>query len=561
MGRMIRRYATAVIAVAAQVLPAADGAAQVTFRALDLTPLGFQPTAYLTGVEDVLAINNAIGAVVGSFMVDIDPDPGVTTLKRHAFLWLPAQAYGLCPGLHDLHTAANLSQNSESVAHDINDAGFVVGQVGGIGPDSGQAYVWVLSTSVTACGLGYLNPQAQTPWSVAYGINDDTPPLVVGDSKQSGIFCTAVIGGFRTAFNFGPGCPTPSLTALSALAGDNAAWPRDINETNSLPNPPNLAETVGFSYVADACGGQGFGCDPFKDAVTWPPDAPQQPQLLTRLSADVSGHEARGNNHLRNIVGSGHMSNQEPCFKRALFWQSKDAAPFDLHGSVPPIPPFQQTHAEGINDLGPLVGSNTQVVGWNETTGHALRWEKAGSAWNVIDLEAATCDCAGQPGSFLLVQAHDVNNGAPTGSNPWIVALGNAAPPTGSDYHAYLLRPVQSCPADLNGNGHVNGVDLNILMANVHSCVNCTDLCCECIGNLDGDCDVDRNDQSALIGAWGPCPGFGPTCPQPTSAASLNQGVQAMGFASPAAYQAWLTQASEQQALVMGQLLVVLLAP
>jgi probable HAF family extracellular repeat protein len=45
---------------------------------------------------DILAIN-AQGEVVGSFVVDG---------HRHAFLWLPADNYGLSPGITDLHLAA-----------------------------------------------------------------------------------------------------------------------------------------------------------------------------------------------------------------------------------------------------------------------------------------------------------------------------------------------------------------------------------------------------------------------------------------------------------------------
>ncbi len=181
MDSIVRRYAIRLSAVGALGLFAATAPAATTYRVLDLTPLGFEPTDWGTGFEDILAVN-AMGAVVGSFMVDTDPGSGVT-LKRHAFLWLPAPAYGLCEGLHDLHAEANGGlglPEDESVAHDINDAGFVCGQAGGTIAGVGQAVVWVLSAGVKACHLGYLVSDP-LQWTVARAINDDTPPLVVGD--------------------------------------------------------------------------------------------------------------------------------------------------------------------------------------------------------------------------------------------------------------------------------------------------------------------------------------------------------------------------------------------
>ncbi len=214
------------------------------------------------------------------------------------------------------------------------------------------------------------------------------------------------------------------------------------------------------------------------------------------------------------------------------------------------------TFANAINNA-----SLRQIVGKNESTGHALLWEQApGGGWqDVLDLDSAACDCSN---TFVLREALDINDSG------WIVVRGTSG---GSD-HAYLLRRVSDCPADLNGDGHVNGTDLTILMDNLGACDPgaCDDLCCGepgvadgCRGDQDGDCDVDRDDHSSLIGAYGSCPGFGPPCaPEGGSAGlSIEEGLQALGFDSVGAYQSWLTAHTEEEAHAMGLALVALLSP
>jgi hypothetical protein len=173
-----------------------------------------------------------------------------------------------------------------------------------------------------------------------------------------------------------------------------------------------------------------------------------------------------------------------------------------------------------------------------------------------LDLNTAGCDC---DDNVDLIEALDISD------NGWIVARGFSGAAEG----AYLLRPVSDCPADLNGDGHVNAADLAILNDNLGAChpSECDDLCCGelgladgCRGNLDGDCDVDRLDHMALVGAYGPCPGFGPPCaPQGGSAGfSIVQAVQILGFAGVSDYQSWLPAHSEPEAHVMGIALIAL---
>lgn len=73
-----------------------------------------------------------------------------------------------------------------------------------------------------------------------------------------------------------------------------------------------------------------------------------------------------------------------------------------------------------------------------------------------------------------------------------------------TDYELRLLSAGSDCPADLNGDGVVNDLDLQILLDN---------LGCGgpgCVGDLNGDGVVDLTDANILKSQFGPCPGGDP---------------------------------------------------
>jgi hypothetical protein len=59
-----------------------------------------------------------------------------------------------------------------------------------------------------------------------------------------------------------------------------------------------------------------------------------------------------------------------------------------------------------------------------------------------------------------------------------------------------------TCPADLNDDGVVDGLDLLVLLGNWGSCDNCND----CTADLNNDCIVDGLDLLLLLADWGECP-------------------------------------------------------
>ena len=121
--------AVAVAVVAGAALCTNSAMARDCYRIVDIRALGFIPNpAIITfGIND--QHEAVFTAVVGT--------------KKHAFLWLPAPAYNLTEGFHDLHTLAGFSAFTESAVYEINNAGIAVGWT----DDSGaqHALVWEIN--------------------------------------------------------------------------------------------------------------------------------------------------------------------------------------------------------------------------------------------------------------------------------------------------------------------------------------------------------------------------------------------------------------------------------
>jgi hypothetical protein len=66
-----------------------------------------------------------------------------------------------------------------------------------------------------------------------------------------------------------------------------------------------------------------------------------------------------------------------------------------------------------------------------------------------------------------------------------------------------VAAPVEPDPADLNGDGHVDGFDLGLLLGAWGPCPICIIGPCPCLGDLNGDMVVDGLDLGILLGAWG----------------------------------------------------------
>ncbi len=133
------------------------------YRVVDLGILGFVPT-----IDHIFGINNANQAVFTANVAG----------KKHAMLYLPVAAFDLAAGVHDLHDLAGPGMpGDESVAHDINAAGIVVGW----GKIAGQKHAFVWRLDADPFEFIDLGTFLTGDWSEAWAISDDSPePWIVG---------------------------------------------------------------------------------------------------------------------------------------------------------------------------------------------------------------------------------------------------------------------------------------------------------------------------------------------------------------------------------------------
>lgn len=509
-------------------------AGDTCYKITDLGALGFTP-----GSDTVFGINNNDEAVFTALVGG----------KKHAMLYLPAAAYHLTAGCHDLHSLAGLHADAESAAYEINNAGMAVGWADiEVEPDTFEqhALVWKINeynplfvppvpkidlSTYTAPSNGA--PDIEVP-TVAWAINDATPPVVVGDaSGLTNCVCpptlktVATIMGFRAVLD-GNDLLEELLPILSAPC-DFESYGRDISSV-----------AVGYSDIASAgqCLGNGGACANSKDAVYFLSGG--APVALTDLSA--GGSESRGVNDATSIVGWGYANDDSPCARKALFWEG----PADLvPTTLPTVQAGDDAWAEAINNL-----ALPQVVGWNEDTDAAILWECDGPDcdnplnWSVTDLNDTIQDCSA---NWSLRMAFDLTDAA----TPSIVGWGFRS----GVQHGFLLTPDPACcPADLDGNGTVGASDELALLAAWGPCPNCGNCGVECPADLDCNCNVGASDLAILIAAWGPCPGS-----DHGSSDALEQAVEEMGYDDVEDYEEWLAQASEPEAFASGWVLYALL--
>jgi len=366
--------------------------------------------------------------------------------------------------------------------------------------------------------LGYL---AGADWSRAIAVSDGDPPVVVGESTAPG-FCPnppdcdlpplhEALYSFSAILDGYP----PTLVPLPQLADpeecDQSSFARDVAR---LPSGAPLV--VGFSHwrifdvlcmeIPGACE------DPTKDAVTW--NAAYAVAELTTLTHDNRiASEARG----VNSIGSGHIAgwgfDPANCLQRALYWESPTATRENLGGRMPEEDEGDASRAEAINNGNTETGL-LQVVGWNAHDSTGLLWEFHDPNWEPLDLQDATSrSCLDE-----FRKGHDIND------EGWIVGVGRNGP---TDFRAYVLIPLGSCPWDITGpggepDGVVDVLDLTEVLSQWGQCPVVGEICW---ADVNGDCVVDVLDLIALDDHWGPCPlGCGPRIGQELLSAWLSAG-------------------------------------
>jgi probable HAF family extracellular repeat protein len=165
-------------------------------------------------------------------------------------------------------------------------------------------------------------------------------------------------------------------------------------------------------------------------------------------------------------VGTAHVGQAEVV---PAMWQDTALT------LLPPIPGEQTvSFAWAVNEPG-------QIVGWSKPS----FFETVPTTWiegQVYDLNDLI-----EPGSGVeMTQAWDIND------EGVIVGVGFHE----DTLRAMVLTPMTLDPADLNGDGTVDGADLGLLLGNWGPCDGCP-------ADLNGDGTVDGADLGILLGAWG----------------------------------------------------------
>jgi len=346
--------------------------------------------------------------------------------------------------------AMDLGQPAEGFAlgaRAVNEAGQVA-CVGEGNPQTYQSFAWESGT-----------------WT-AIGALPGLPDSIVEDIDSAG----RIVG---RSLVVGPGAPDRAFiwdagvfTELGTLGDSSGA--HGINE---------VGQVVGVS-LADLPGGQ-LGLRGF----LWENGAMS---ALDPLPDDVAT-QAFDVNDAGEIVGSSwRYTTQFFTTDQATLWRDGGAEIVDL-GRVPAAPgscseaPFwSKSIARAINDRGQIVGEAMCIASGAPKA--AFLWED-GVMHNLNDLipEGTGLD---------LRSARDINE------DGQIVGY---AIDESQRVRAFLLTPVETCPADVDGDGTVSVADLLAVLAAWGSCQGCPE-------DIDGDGAVSFADLLAVIGAWGACP-------------------------------------------------------
>lgn len=389
---------------------------------------------------------------------------------NHAFVWLPETDYGFTANVvHTLDSSSN-----DSIARDINENGKVAGFSG----STRAATVWTLSGgSVSA------TTQSDTPGE-AFALSNDSPPNVVGWRTISG---DCGLGNIKEEAMLWPvGGTTISLVPLAGTPHeDEFSTGYDIrrNGTDLVVGLSEECFRIG-NYCYEKLIGTSWNASQVASALPYDGIRPLSVEWQSR---------PYGINDSGNVVGWVYFDVDDltiGCDVTAAFWEdSTDDAPIDLSAYINDA----LSRAFAINDASP-----PEVVGSNEQTNDATLWTY-GSPWTALNLnnsgspDYAIPECSDD--EWDVYEAHDNND------DGWIVAFGSRVVGMTTEQHVLLLTPI-GCPWDVNEDESIDEYDLAAIIASAGACVPAV----ICRGDIDFDCDVDRDDGILLLIYLNECP-------------------------------------------------------
>ncbi|MFO0829878.1 MAG: hypothetical protein U0572_17180 [Phycisphaerales bacterium] len=532
----------------------------VRYEIIDLAALSDSATEY--GASAGYALNESL-VVVGY------STPSSQTTTVHATAWAYCPIYGLPSGTwwslvpYDLTGGGCPTLCKYATAYDINESGLAVGKQITDPPTNliEAAFVWRVDTVASGLVSFALPPIPGAPpgaSAVAFGVNDASPALVVGEGVYAVGSCAGqkLVDGWSWRYSTPPVVPNilPPLTGGIGVPPSSA---HDVATTSAERIVGVSTDCAGFQYCDGTTSGV-YWIAPTSAATEFP-KAPIPGQY-----GAIGRTVANGRNNAGMTVGELKSSGYG-CVRNAAFWD--DAAP----GAVLNLGLLRDPNGAEesfANDIADVTASGTvRVVGASVTSAAAVLWECVDcdlvsermnpSRWTATILD----DVISRNCGVHLLEAAEVN------ASGWIVGRGNRG---GISGRGFLLRPIE-CLADLDHDCDIDAGDLGVLLGAWGG--QCDVPCAGCHADLDADGIVGSADLGILLGRWGvPCSCTDPcavgqglaaaapaaTEPTPGGAESANvqltEALGAIGFGSVEEFQEWLIDAPEDAAYALATL-------
>jgi hypothetical protein len=348
--------------------------------------------------------------------------------------------------------------------------------IGGISPSSGGAGSAGVSDDGTRMGYTVINP--------------DT-------GKTEGAFYDIESGRTVRIGNFGFSCDL-SATSCWGVSGDGSSmvglgWHNQCAARAYRFNPAaglvDLGSTVaGSPSRANACNQDARVIAGWQDTASgtrqgavWR-DGVQR--LITTASGAALGEAGAVSADGTWVIGQGSSVNGF----RGWRWSEATGA-IDLPPT--PIPSLTRTFPTAISADGSRVLLFYRTQFPPSTGGEGYLWING----TLVSLEVLAAD------NGIAIPA-GTRMALPLGmSRDGYTIVGSARTSAGvQGFVLDLPRPAPSCPADLNGDGTVDGFDLGLLLGAWGACPGTP-----CTGDVNADGAVDGFDLGLLLGAWGAC--------------------------------------------------------
>jgi len=304
--------------------------------------------------------------------------------------------------------------------------------------------------------------------------------------------------------SYDPNTPTPLILALHGYSSSGTAFESYLNFTP-------LSDEIGFLYTypsgtldlgnfrfwnaTNAC------CDVFESDVD---DSTYLHDLIEMIKAELKVDDRRV--HLVGISNGAFMSYRMACDHAGTIASiaTMEGATFRDQDDCSPAEPVHVLHIHGSADEvvlyeGGCLGSDCYpgavetVERWAAYNGCSL----VGEPGDPIDFDA------GIPGAETEVMRYTSECDRGGSSELWTVVGGTHIPVLSDDSRRliidWLYAHPKSCLGDLDGDGDIDLADLATLLANYGTTSGMTyeD------GDLDGDGDVDLADLAALLAVYG----------------------------------------------------------